>query len=163
MKTNAMNTGISKILGIFVALLLFAGSSVLAQGTVQPDAVHDPYAGMTIPEDFVMPTDPSIGVLVQDGSEVGIYKKIPPQAVVRPTGEILPPTVPEERENTIPSVGVFYVTYFTLPSGDEGSVKVIVDNGRMDSFPQFDGDENNPDDVVAFMEDVEAWNEANPE
>lgn len=117
MKINAIKT-----LAAFVAVLLFMGGTLFAQqgpGSA-PDAVADPHVGMTVPAEFVMPADPTIGVVAEDGSTYGIYKKIP---VDIKTNMQFPPTGPEVVPNEAPNYWNVNISYYTDPSGNEFSVK----------------------------------------
>lgn len=151
-----MKTSLIKTLLIRSVVMLFVSGSLFAQeqGTQEqkelPVAYPDPHKGMTIPAGFIMPTNPTIGVVAENGSTFGIYKKVP--ARIR-GNEVMPPTGPEAAPDDVPNYWNVNISYYTDPDGSEFSVKYLIDNGIEDRMPVVTKDS----DIELLEQQMDAW------
>ena len=157
MKANAIKTLVA-----FAAVLLFMGGTLFAQtGTgISPDAVAAPSDAMTIPENFVMPTDPSLGVVPDDVTSYGVYIKAPIWAKTAFPNEKAAP-VPTEEINDVPSYWLRNVVFYTDPNGNEFSVKYLTEGGKWDTYPAPPANLNDADEREAYRVAIEQWNADN--
>ena len=136
MKANAIKTLVA-----FAAILLFVGSTLFAQsgsGISRTDYAVPDDGGLIYPENFEMPPTPTqatVGVINNDGTEMGVYKRIPAIHGKFPNEKMPPQPLPAE-VNDQPSYWLINVSYYTDPNGNEFTIKYFNDDShKWDSYP----------------------------